>query len=169
MSKIQKKIEAAKKNYPQLANINWNDILREDPEILNDVVAGIVRTDTKRKAKINYNVGTQKLHRLQDIDYSELPFTEAFAIMCGDDPLRVIAEKIGVSYSHVYNLRQGISEPSFEIMESIAEAYSRKPSFLLEYRIGTVLLSLEAFMEKNPETASIWYNRVYNQRGIQIK
>lgn len=160
--------EEAVKNNPFLSQVKWNDVLRADPELFNSIIAGILRIGEKRKAAINYNVGTKKLHSLQDIDYTELPFHEAFSIMSNGESTGTAATKIGCARSTVYNLRTGISKPSFELMEKIAEGYGREPSYFLEYRIGIILFSMESFLEKNSETATVWYNKVSNKNGIAI-
>lgn len=167
-NKTTQAIEEAKRKNPHLSQINWNEIINNDPDVMNDLASGVARVGGKRKAAINYNVGTQKFHAIQNFDYSELPFDKAFTILCRDTPLRTIARKMDVSPAHVYNLKNGSASPTFEVMEKAAAAFNRKPTFFLEYRIGSVLLSIELYLQRNPETSTVWYNKLYAKKGIEL-
>lgn len=165
--KIQLKINKAKEENPQLSNINWGEIIRREPDVLNNILGDVARSDSKRRSKIDRKTGTQKLSAMTNTDHSESKFCYAFTYVCGDESLRKTAEKLDISYSKVYNLKLGKAEPTFELMEKIAEVYNRKPSYFLEYRVGKVLLSIQSYLTSNPETATAWYSKVNS--GIVIR
>jgi len=167
--KIDKKIKAAKSKYPELNNINWSEIIRREPDVFNNIIGDIARSDTRRRSKLDRQTGTQKLNALTNTDHAEICFSEAFTIICGKESLRKTAEKLDISYSKVYNLKNGDTEPDIELMEKIAEVYNRKPSYFLEYRIAKVLISIEFFLTQNPETATVWFSKVKKDSGIVIR
>ena len=162
---LYKKIVSLKEDMPQLQELDWSDILRKNPDVLENIVGGVVRTEGQRR-RIDRRDGNRRLNAIYDLDHSEKPFCESFIILSGNDSIRKIAAKIEVSPAHVYNLREGKAEPTIEVMERIAVAYHRSPSYFLEYRIHHVLVSISNYLMKNPETASAWFSKANG--GIRI-
>lgn len=166
---LDEKISALKQKNPQLANINWGKILREEPEVFNGIANGVARVDRNRKSKLDHRTGTRRLHNFIQDDFSEKEFKDAFKIICEKDTIRKTAEKINISPAHVYNLKEGKAQPTIEIMEIIAKAYGRKPEYFIEYRVMNILLSLDNFLSNNPETATVWFNKIKQSEGINLK
>ena len=167
--KIQAKIDKAKEANPHLQNINWGEILQREPDVLNNILGDVARSDTKRRSKIDRKTGTQKLQAMSGTDHSEREFRYAFASICGKESFRKTATKLNISAAHVYNLKEGKAQPTLELMEKIAEVYNRRPSYFLEYRVGMVLMSIESYLTRNPETATVWYSKVQSNSGIIIR
>lgn len=163
---LQAKIIGLKEKFPQAENIDWSDVIRKNPAVLENLVSGIVKTEGTRR-KVDRRDANRRMDAIYDIDHSEKPFKESFGILCSKESIRKTAAKIEVSPAHVYNLKEGKAEPTLEVMEKIAFAYNRNPSYFLEYRIHHVLESISCFLMKNPETASVWFNKATS--GIVIK
>ena len=161
---LQEKIVSLKEDIPQLQNINWSEVINKNPDVLEGIVGGIVKSDGKRR-RVSRKDGTRRLNQVYSQDFSERPFSESFTIICGKDSLRTTATKTGISYSHVFQLKSGNAIPTIPMMESIAYAYNREPSYFLEYRIHFVLESMSEFLTKNPETATAWFNKA---QGIVV-
>jgi transcriptional regulator with XRE-family HTH domain len=166
---LDDKISDLKSRRPALANIDWGQILREEPEVFNGLANGVSRVDRNRKSKLDHQTGTRRLHNFIQDDFSEKEFKEAFKIICEKDTIRKTAEKVNISPAHVYNLKEGKAQPTLELMEVIAKAYGRKPEYFVEYRIINVLASVDKFLSKNPETATVWFNKIKQSEGISIK
>ena len=163
---LQAKIIGLKEKFPQVENIDWSEVIRKNPDVLENIVSGIVKTEGSRR-KVDRRDANRRMDAIYDVGDSERPFKESFAILCSKESIRKTAAKIEVSPAHVYNLKEGRAEPTLEIMERIAIAYNYNPSYFLEYRIHYVLESISCFLMKNPETASTWFNKATN--GIHIK
>lgn len=166
---LEDKLSVLKSRRPELNNIDWGKILREEPEVFNGIANGVSRIDRNRKSKLDHRTGTRRLHNFIQDDFSEKEFKEAFKIICGEDTMRKTAKKIDSSAAHVYNLKEGKAQPSLELMEVIAEAYGRKPEYFIEYRIINVLASVDKYLISNPETATVWFNKIKQSKGISIK
>jgi transcriptional regulator with XRE-family HTH domain len=150
---------------PELNEINWSEVINKNPDVLEGIVGDVVKVDGKRR-KVSRQDGTRRLNQVYEQDFSERPFQDSFRIICGKDSLRTTAAKTGISYSHVFHLKSGNATPTIEMMENIAIAYNREPSYFLEYRIHFVLASMTDFLMKNPETATAWFNK---SRGMIIR
>lgn len=167
-SKWDKKLEKLRETYPGINNIDWGKILHEEPEVFHSVVGGVIRPKSGKKSKISIVEGNKKIAQLSGTDYSELPFTEALDILCGNLSVRKLAAKTGFPPATFYLLKTGKQTPSFQDMENIARAFNRHPAFFLEYRIATVLSSIDIFLQECPETAVVWYNKVINSKGLTV-
>lgn len=163
---LQSKIVSLKDKFPQLNNIDWSDVIRKNPDVLENIVSDIVKVEGQRR-KVDRSDGTRRINAIYNIDYSEKEFRDSFAILSSNESIRKIASKINVSPAHVYNLREGRAQPTLEIMEQIAFAYNRDPSYFLEYRIHFVLESISSFLTKNPETATAWFSKATNSMVIK--
>lgn len=163
---LQAKIISLKNKFPQLENIDWSEVIRKNPDVLENIVGDIVKTEGSRR-KVNRSDKTRRISAIYNTDHSEKPFKESFTILSVNESIRKTASKIEASPAHVYNLKEGKAEPTIEIMERIAIAYNRDPSYFLEYRVHYVLKSISHFLMKNPETASAWYGKTTN--GIILK
>lgn len=161
---LQEKIVGLKEEIPALQEINWSEVINKNPDVLEGIVSGMMKVDGKRR-RISREDGARRLNQVYSQDYSERPFRESFGIICGKDSLRTTASKTGISYSHVFQLKSGNASPTIEMMENIAIAYNREPSYFLEYRIHFVLESMSSFLMKNPETATTWFNKA---KGIIV-
>ncbi len=162
---LQAKIISLKDKFPQLENIDWSDVIRKNPDILENIVSDIVKTEGSRR-KIDRRDGNRRMNAIYNTDHSERAFKDSFTILSTNESIRKTAAKIEASPAHVYNLKEGKAEPTIEIMERIAFAYNRDPSYFLEYRVHYVLQSISCFLMKNPETASAWFCKATN--GIII-
>lgn len=163
---LQKKIIGLKEEYPQLEDIDWSDVIRKNPDVLENIVSGIVKVEGSRR-KTNRRDGSRRMNAMHNVGDSERPFTESFSILCGDATLRSVANKLNCAPAHVYNLKLGRAQPTIEMMERIANAFNYSPSYFLEYRIYYVKESIGNFLMKNPETASTWFEKA--TRGIEIR
>jgi hypothetical protein len=161
----EKIISLKEKKFPQLQEIDWSEVLRKNPDVLENIVGDIVKVEGARR-KVERSKATRRISAIYNIDHSEREFKESFSILTGSESLRKTASKIDVSPAYVHNLKLGKAQPTLEIMEAIAYAYDRHPSFFLEYRIHYVLESISSFLVKNPETATAWFSKVTN--GISL-
>lgn len=158
---LQERIVSLKEKFPQLEDIDWSDVIRKNPDVLENIVGDIVRVEGSRR-RVDRSKGARRVSAIYNIDHSEKQFKDSFTILVGSESLRKTASKIDASPAYVYNLKLGKTEPTLDVMERIALAYDRDPSFFLEYRIHYVLESISSFLLKNPETATAWFSKATN-------
>lgn len=99
----------------------------------------------------------ERLAKVGDEDFSEFGFHETFTYLTRGTSIRGVAAKTGLGKSYIQRLLQGDADPSYAVMEQIAKAYKKHPSFFLEYRIAHTLVILDDFLRSSPETATSWY------------
>jgi len=163
--KWDKKLNVLRSKYPQITNINWGEILRDEPEVFCGVVGKVTVPDNTKKSEIQTFQGNVQFARVSNSDYSELEFKKAFTIIYSryHDPL---IEKTNLSERHLIALMEGSITPTYEDMEEIAQAIGRNPSFFMEYRIAKILASIDSYLMVSPETTSVWYNKVSKNESL---
>ncbi len=162
---LHEKITNLKNDMPELQEINWSKLIGNNPEILETIVSGIVKVDGQHRKVANAD-RSRRINQMYSQEFSEKKFKDAFIILCGKDSLRITANKTNISYSHIFQLKSGNANPTIPMMESIASAYNRQPSYFLEYRIHFILESMSNFLSQNPEIATTWFGKA---KGIAIK
>jgi len=167
-SKWDKKLTALRESYPEVRNIDWGKILKDEPEVFRAVAGGVGKSAVPKKSKMNHSTSHQRYAQLTDTDYSELPFVDALHVLWGDKSLNGMVAKTGITKQIIYQMKKGNREPTFEEMEQIARSFGHDPSFFLEYRIGKVLAAIDIYLQTAPETAAVWYNHVTKNTGLKI-
>ena len=151
-------LELKKRDFPEIDNVDWAQLMFDSPNVFEGVVGDILKVKhSKKVGKVSKKDGYRKFQTLVGLGRSELPFAEAFKCVTKDETIRRTATKVGVSPAYIYNLQQGTTEPTIEVIEKIADAYGLSPSYFIEYRIAHVLFSIERFLARNPETATAWF------------
>lgn len=162
--KWDKKLSKIREIYPATNNINWGEILREEPDVFYSVIGGVTKTN-KNSDKSN----STKVAQVTNSNYSELCFVESFKLLWGESSFRSMAHKTGIPSGTIQKYRSGAMAPSFQTMEKIAAGFNIDPSYFLEYRIGKILASIDSYLVENPEVASTWFHKIKKNTGLKIK
>lgn len=158
--------ELIKKRFPSTARLDWYEVFRQDPAILGKIVNDIIKLDQARSGKpgkrpsLEENDAQDKLRKLQDEDYSDMEFVPTLKLLAGTRSIRALSRKISLEKSYVHKLLTSKIEPPVQVIEQIAEAFGKHPSFFLEYRIYYVLAMLNHKLTQSPESSIIFYNRL---------
>lgn len=155
-----------KEMFPSTAQTDFKEIFRIDPmtiaKVYHDCMkmeAGSTGRPGKRPA-VNPKDAEQYLRQYQNDDYSVFVFQEAFRILKGDRSFRAMAHKCNLTLGHVQRLLDGRSTPTVEVMEKVARAYKKHPSYFMEYRIAYILGVLSYRMEQYPEASIVPYTNI---------
>lgn len=160
--KWDKKIKNLREIYPKINNINWSEILKEEPEVFHSVVNGISKTNKN-------NANNLKVAKIMDTNYSELNFIDSLNVLWGTMSFRAMSEKTGIPLASIQKIRSGDMTPSYETMEQIAKSFNIDPSYFLDYRIAKILSCIDSYLTNSPETATSWYKKIEKNKGIKIK
>lgn len=158
--------ELIKDKFPSTARLDWYEVFRQDPAILGKIVNDIIKLDQARSGKPGKRPSLEeadaqdKLRKLQDEDYSEYEFQQAFKALVGKRSIRMLARKLDLEKSYVHRLLQGKIDPPVAVLEQIARAFNKHPSYFLEYRINYVLAMLNHQLVRAPESSIVFYNRL---------
>lgn len=159
--------------YPSTAKLDWYEVFYQDPTILGKMVNDIIKLDQVRTGKpgkrpsLDEQGATERLRKLRDEDHTTRPLSEALKVLAGDRSIRSIATKIGLDKSYVHRLLKGDAEPSLEVIEKVAKAFNKHPSYFVEYRIGYIMAMLDYKLNQVPEMSVVFYNKLAgrNERG----
>lgn len=101
-----------------------------------------------------------------DHPYTNLPFPSAFGILRRSQSLRHVERKTQISRAHLHRLLSGAHPPTLRQMEQIAEAYGKRPSWFLEYRVGAIMSAIaEGFADSPEHSVRIYESMVSLQAG----
>jgi transcriptional regulator with XRE-family HTH domain len=147
-------------HFPQAAKMDWHVAFR-DPDLwgrfLKDIHGGD-KNESPQRAR-------ERLRQITGNDYSYDPFNIAFKTLAGSRSVRHLATKLNLSTQITWKLRKGIKAPDLELIEKIAEAFGKHPSYFVEYRIAYILGALGDQMEMAPEISVDLYRKLRKQRA----
>lgn len=152
--------------FPFTAKMDWYQIFREDPTILGKILNDLIKLEGERTGKpgkrptLDLDIAEVKLRQMRGEDYTEYVFKDSLRILAGKLSVRGIANRTGLDKSYVHRLLTGNAIPTVEVLETVAKAFKKKPSYFLEYRIGYILAVTYYNLENNPEVSINWYNKI---------
>lgn len=155
-------LRKVKETYPNIDSLDWARAMRADQDVFTSVLGDILKAEGKRsrpgkRPTLDRGTAVAELEKLSGQSYTELPFDAAFKALTYGRSIRSIANKTGIQKDHVHRLLQGKVQPTFEVMEKVAEAFRKDPSYFIEYRVAFVLMSIDKYLTSNPDTATVWY------------
>jgi len=158
----EQKYKTIVSQYPEIIDISWSALLREESDIFARLVGDVLKSSSKgskpgKRPQLERSDAIQRLKRLSDEDFSELDFHQSFKHLSAGLSVRAIALKTDLGKSYIQRLLQAEVDPSFETMEKISKAFNKHPSFFLEYRIAKTLVVIDDLLKQSPDTATAWY------------
>lgn len=158
-------------HFPNADQMDWNFAFK-DVEVFGRLIYDILWQDQKEewdgkgiRPVFSPPRARQKLRQYLGNDYSYVPFTEAFGALAGDRSIRHLASKIGISAHYAWNLKNGVSQPDLFIIEQIARAFKKDPSYFREYRISYILGALGDQMDLAPEITVDIYRKISRRKS----
>lgn len=155
-------------HFPSVVNIQWAKAFAADIELFGRIHKDILRVDQSADTRsgpgprpvLDEENSRDRLRQLLGQDYSYVPFREAFAALAGPRSLRHLASKTGISYVMIHRLLNGERDPDLWMLEQIAEAFNKHPSYFIEYRNAYILGALGDQLDKSPETSVDLYKKM---------
>lgn len=163
----EENIRKIKETYPSVGSLDWSRAM--DSDAFAHVMGDLLKAEGKRsrpgkRPALSRPLAEAELAKLSGDSYAESDFKTAFRALTYGRSIRGIANKVGLQKDYVHRLLNGTSQPSFEAMEKIAQAYRKDPSYFLEYRIAYVLMVMDQYLTDSPETATVWYLRMKGKK-----
>src|SRR5690606_16150435 len=113
------RIKKMNKKYPSTQNMNWSELLRDDPLVLARIVSDIMRTEPgkpKKRLKAK-SLTPEHLKRILSDSYSEEDFYTTFSALTQGQTVRSIAAQCGLDHMYVNRLQNRKIEPTLQAME----------------------------------------------------
>lgn len=155
------KLESIREEFPEVDGIDWAKIFNERTNVFESIAGGVAK-----KFLIDKNEGLSSLYENK---YSDLPFVEALDKLWGDRTVAEMSELTGITPNVIRRLKFGERPPMYEDMEKIAKAFGLDPGFFVEYRIAVVVSAIDRFLKSSPETCIVWYKKVRDRKGIEVR
>jgi hypothetical protein len=148
--------------YPEVVDVNWSELLRSDGDVFARLLGDVLKSGSRgskpgKRPTLDRREALERLAKVGDEDFSEFGFHETFSYLTQGTSIRGVAAKTGLGKSYVQRLLAQDTDPSFAVMEQIAKAYKKHPSYFLEYRIAKTLVVIDSLLHDSPETATAWY------------
>lgn len=165
--KWDKKLYKIREAYPEVRSIDWAELIRGEPEIFRSITGDVAKSTIPKK-KVDHSSAAQSFAQLTNTDYSELCFVDALNVLWGGRSISDMVHKTKISKEIIYHMKRGTRTPTFSEMEQIARSFGKDPSYFLEYRIGKILASIDLYLQRSPETAALWHEKVQKAEGLKI-
>ena len=161
------KLYSMRKEFDSKNSINWGAVLRETPFVFTNIVGGVAKATVSEKRKLGIEVD-RSLESIYAPVLSEHCFVDSLEVLWGQRTIAEMSELTGISQAIIRSLKLGLRAPTFEEMRTIADAFKIQPEFFLEYRIATILASLDQYLMASPEIATAWFKKVEQTKGLSI-
>lgn len=155
-----------KKQFPSVAALDWYKVFGEDSALMGRIINDIIKVDAAQPGKpgkrpaVDPETAQQRLRQMVGDDYTALPFQDAFKALSHDRSIRGIANKTKLDRNYVHRLLNGTATPSAEVMEQVAYAFGKDPSYFAEYRVAYLFAVLFYKLEQTPEASVAFYRKV---------
>lgn len=165
-----KRLDLIHKEFPSTLQLDWAAALSRDVELYGRILRDILKVDQAPHGRsgprpvLDKGVALERLKQLRRDDYSEFEFRDAFEILAAGMSHRSLEARTGLNRNMVQKLLAGHREPDIQLMEQIAKAFKKDPSYFIEYRTAYVVGALCQKMSASPEMSIDLYNRL-NPRG----
>jgi hypothetical protein len=162
--------------FPSVVDLDWERVFDEEPEVLGRIVQDIIRSIQATPGKsgprpvLDPRRAQPVMDRWLGLDpterpYAVLPFAESFRLLVGERSVRHVAARLGWVRDRVWRLLNGRQEPSPADMEHIAEAFGKRPSYFVEYRIAWAVHVFMSSLEVSPEETIRVYESLQQATG----
>lgn len=156
-----------KEQFPSIDRLNWAEAFK-NVDLFGRVLRDILRIDQSLDSRtgpgprpvLDEKRARERLRQLLGQDFSYSPFGETFDVMTAGRSMRGMAAKTGLSVKMIFQLKHGEREPDLYIMEQIAKAFNKDPSYFVEYRTAFIISALCDQMDKSPETTVDLYKKL---------
>ncbi len=164
------------RRFPHLQNFDWEQHFDADAELFGAIVRDMLRLGAERRHTWgprdmpDDDEGRASLRQWRGEDYSLFPFNDTFAVMTEGMSQRQLAHKLSLDRNMIRRLAAGKLDPDRWLLETIAKAFKKQPSFFMEYRLLYVANAMVDRMQKVPESSVSVYRKLSQgnlDRGAQ--
>lgn len=159
------RVKIIRSRYPSVERMDWRKALN-DEDIFARIVRDLLKVDQAVPGRVgprpalDQHQGMESLKRLMGQDFCTLEFPQALRLLAGSMSLTQLARKTALSRSHVNRLLHAEAEPDLFVMQTVADAFGKHPSFFSEYRAAYVLAHLESRLMQAPESTIGFYRKI---------
>lgn len=140
--------------------VNWSEVLGDDPDMLGGILRDVVKKGRK-KSKLGRNEKTQRFNQINGVSHlAEEKFSVALNALRAGEEVEDFARRVDMPVFVLQPLLDGEVLPDDSLLIEIAETLGKPYNFFLEYRVHTILKSIESFLISHPETVDAWMKRV---------
>lgn len=161
-----KRLTEIQKMFPSTTRLDWSRVFHSDPTLMGRIISDMAKMEQESSGKpgkrpsLSSEDTAQYYRKYQNDDYSMFEFKDAFKVLKGNRSFRAMAHKCDLSHGMVQRLLNGTADPTPEIMEKVAKAFKKHPSYFLEYRVNYVTSMIFHMMMEYPETSVVQYNKL---------
>lgn len=167
-----------RERYPSVTSLRWRVAFDHDIELLGRILRDILKLDRPIPGRHGPRPGLDRvrdmpaLDRLRGLDptrhpYSLLPFADAFGLLLAARSIRSAANKLGMTPSRIYRLKEGLgTPPTMQEMEHIAARFDHHPSFFSEYRSWAIREAVVEALGRQPDVTIAVYERLWMRTSV---
>ena len=168
--------ELIKEQFPSTVTLDWFEVFKQDGALLGRIINDILKVDLAqsqpgrpgKRPSLDPKDAADRWRQMTNDDYTMLPFDRAFTILKGDRSVRHMASKVELDRTLVWNLLKGTKRPNPEIMEKVAKAFKKHPSYFVEYRIDYLLGILFHKLQSSPESSVVFYRKLQGKADKRL-
>lgn len=152
--------------FGSVERLSWRKAFSSDIDLFGRLVKDILKLDQAQPGRpgprpaLDYDQGVARLRQYMGQDYAIEPFRPAFKHLANGRSIRALARKTGLSKNHIHRLTTGEMEPDVFSMGEIAKAFSKNPSYFMEWRAMWLANAIVNRVMENPEASITLYRKM---------
>lgn len=159
------RVALIEKQFPDSIRLDWHEAFK-DIELFGRIWRDIAKVDPDAPGRsgprpaLDKRQAMERYRQLSGADFTEYPFHEAFQILRREKSVRVLSEMTTIDRNMIGKLLSGTRHPEIWMIEQVAKAFKKKPSYFLEYRVAYILGAMGERITSNPEMSVDLYRKI---------
>lgn len=168
------RVQLIKQQFPSTVTLDWNQVFIQDPAVLGRIINDILKADQAQPGRpgkrpaLDVAAAEERYRQMTGEDFTMLPFHESFKILKGKRSIRHMAHKTDLDKTLVWGLLNGDKRPNPEIMEKVAAAFGKHPSYFVEYRVDYILGVLFYKLINSPESSVVFFKKLQGRENKRL-
>lgn len=154
------------KFFPSTVDLDWERVFRSDPYILGQLINDILKVDSATPGKpgkrpaLDVRSAEERLRQITGDDYTAIPFVDAVYSLLGKNSILWLSKKCDVEKALLYKIMSGKQDVTSEVIERVAPALNKDPSYFAEYRQNYIIGVLYRKLASMPDATVVFYRKL---------
>jgi transcriptional regulator with XRE-family HTH domain len=150
----------------------WGRVLDRDPELMGRILRDILKARQANSGRPGPRPALDMAKAQPIVDtwlgrdplaapYTLLPFGDALVLLAQGRSMRHVARLVDMPRTIVHRLMRGEIKPSSEMIVKVSQAFGKKPSYFVEWRIGVIASTIVDALTAMPERSVRAYESLF--------
>lgn len=166
------RLKEIRASIPTIEGFDWRRLFDKDIDVAGRLIRDVLKADQAVPGRPGPRPSLDRARAEPRLDewfgkdptdrpYTTMIFADAFTLLTNKKSITQVARRTELPRTMVFRLLRGRIQPSVEIIEQVAKAYGKDPSYFTEFRIATIAATLIAGMSDSPDLTIRYYESLF--------